>query len=403
MLLTRARVLLALLLLAAAGAAGFTYFKYRKISAYVADQIGNQAAKKLGRQVRFSSVSYSPLKGIVLRDACVSRRPDFSRGEFFCAKKTVIRPRLRALLRNRVSFSGVVFEQPVLKVREKGGRWDFEDLLALLPETDKGLYLTWNASELAMRGGRIEADLETSGLSLALEDLDLELDHHSSYGGNFGLQAACLAKTVYKGKLVSAGVSLKTESNFAYGGLASAKGEFRARDISYGAMTLETFSADWDLFNMRKPLGEKNYSVSVNAEGLLLPAQESAARDGVARGLELFSAAMGRTVPKIEDIEMRSFAAAFRLDDSVLALKEIALRTNFLELDAALTIFGPQRKADASLKAVVGDSKLEMSAAGPLDAPRIKPLLSSTLTAKFKSALAAAENSLLKIFPVTGE
>jgi len=401
--LTRARVLLALLLLAAAGALAFTYFKYRKLSAFVVDQIGGQAAKKLGRQVRFSSVAYSPFKGIVLRDACLSRLPDFSKGEFFCAKKTVIRPRLRALLRNRVSFSSVVFEAPVLKVRERAGRWDFEDLLALLPETDKGLYLTWNASELALRGGRVEADLETSGLSLALEDLDLELGHYSSYGGNFGLEAAGLAKTVYKGKLVSAGFSLKTDSNFAYGGLSSAKGEFRARDISYGAMTLETLSADWDLFNMRKPLGEKNYSVSVAAAGLVLPAQENAARDGVARGLELFSAAMGRTVPKIEDIELSSFTAAFRLDDSVLAVKDIALRTNFMELDAALTIFGPQRKADASLRAVVGDSKLEMSAAGPLGAPRVKPLLSSTLTARFKSALAAAENSLLRIFPVTGE
>lgn len=403
MLFTRARVLLALLLLAAAGAGAFTYFKYRKISAYVVDQIGGQASKKLGRQFRFSSVSFSPLKGIVLRDACLSRLPDFSKGEFFCARKTVIRPQLRALLRNRVYFSSVVLEQPVLKVRERGGRWDFEDLLALLPETDKGLYLTWNARELAMRGGRVEADLETSGLSLALEDLDLELGHHSSYGGNFGLEAAGLVKTIYKGKLVSAAVSLDTDSNFAYGGLASAKGEFRARDISYGAMTLEALSADWELFNIRKPLAEKNYSVSVAAAGLLLPAQESAARDGVARGLELFAAAMGRPVPRIEDIEMSSFAAAFRLDDSVLALKDVALRTNFMDLDAALTIFGPRREADASLKVAIGSNKLEMSAAGPLRAPRIEPLLSSTLSARFKSALAAAENSLLKLFPVTGE
>ena len=154
---------------------------------------------------------------------------------------------------------------------------------------------------------------------------------------------------------------------------------------------------------MRKPLGEKNYSVSVNAEGLLLPAQENALRDDVARGLQLFSAAMGRTVPEIEDIEVKNFAAAFRLDDSVLAVKDITLRTNFMDLDAALTIFGPRREADASLKAAIGKNKLEMSAAGPLGAPRITPLLSATLAARFKSALAAVENSLLKLFPVTGE
>ena len=150
---TRTRLLLAVLLLAAAAAGGFAYFKYRSFSRYLAAQIGGQAGKKLGREVKFKSISFSPLKGVVIKEACVSRRPDFSKGNFFCAEKTIIRPELGALLKNKLYFSRVAFDKPVLKVREKGGRWDFEDLLALLPDTDKGLYLTWNASELVMRGG----------------------------------------------------------------------------------------------------------------------------------------------------------------------------------------------------------------------------------------------------------
>ena len=400
---TRTRIILAVLLLAAAAAGGFAYFKYRSFSRYLADQIGGQAGKKLGREVKFKSISFSPLKGVVIKEACVSRRPDFSKGNFFCAEKTVIRPELGALLKNKLYFSRVAFDKPVLKVRERGGRWDFEDLLAMLPETDKGLYLTWNASELVMRSAVLEADLETSGLSLALEDADISLSHFSSFGGNYGLEAEGLVSTVYKGKLVSARVKLDTDANFEYGGLSSAKGSLAAEKVSYGAITLERFSTDWTLFNLRKPLAEKNYTGTFSAAGLVIPGQENSARDGVSRGLELFSAAMGKPAPKIEDIEMSEFSAAFRLDNSVVSVKDLKLRTNFLALDASLAIDGPSRTAQAALSAELGSNKLAMSASGPLNAPELKPLLSATLSSKFKEALAGIEAGLLKVFPVTGE
>ncbi|OGR62769.1 MAG: hypothetical protein A2X31_06560 [Elusimicrobia bacterium GWB2_63_22] len=403
MTFTRTRLILAVLLLAAAAGGGFAYFKYRSFSRYLADQIGGQAAKKLGREVKFKSISFSPLKGVVIKEACVSRRPDFSKGSFFCAEKAVIRPELGALLRNKVYFSRVSLDKPVLKVRERGGRWDFEDLLALLPETDKGLYLTWNASELVMRGAALEADLETSGLSLALGDADISLSHFSSFGGNYGLEAEGLVRTVHKGKLVSARVKLDADANFEYGGLSSSKGSLTAEKLSYGAITLERFAADWTLFNLRKPLTEKNYTGTFSAAGLVIPGQENSARDGVSRGLALFSAAMGKPAPKIEDIEMSEFGAAFRLDDSAVSIKDIKLRTNFLALDASLAIDGPSKTAQAGLSAEIGANKLAMSASGPLKAPEIKPLLSATLSAKFKEALAGIEAGLLKVFPVTGE
>ena len=403
MIFTRLRLVLAALLLLLAAGGVFSYFKYKKFSAYLADQIGGQAAKKLGRQVRFKSVAFSPLKGIVIREACVSRRPDFSKGEFFCAKKAVIRPQLTAMLRNKVYFSSVSFEKPALKVREKNGRWDFEDLLAFLPETDKGLYLTWNASELELKDAYLEADLETSGLSLTLENTNLKLEHYSAFGGNYGLEAQGLLKSAVKGKLLSAEVKLEADMNFDYGGLASTKGSLEAEKASYGEISLAGLRTDWALFNIRKPLAQKNYQASLTAEHLLVPANGNKARDAVAEGLKLFSAAMGRSAPKITDMEMSSLSAAFSLDDSVLAVKDVSLRTNFLDLDAGLSINGPAKTSDTSLKVLIGQNKLEMSASGPLAAPEIKPLLSSTLSASFKAALAGAQASLLKIFPVTGE
>lgn len=400
---TRLRIIIAALLLAAAGAGGFAYFRYKSFTAYLAGQLGGQLGRKLGREVKFARVSFSPLKGIVIRDACVSRRPDFSRGNFFCAERTVIRPRFSALIRQQLYFSGVTFDKPVIKLREKNGRWDFEDLIALLPDTEKGLYLTWNASSVKLRGATLEADMETSGLSLGMEGLDLSLDHFSSYGGHYGLQAQGRLKTVYKGKLVSADIRLENDAVFEYGGLSSARGSFSAEDLSCGAITLKEFGADWKLFNMRRPLAEKNYSASVSAGGLLVPAQEGSMRGAVAGGLKLFSAAMGKPAPEIEDLEVSGFAAAFSLNSGRLAVKDISLRADFLELDAALAIDGPAKTAEAELKAAIGGSKLSMSASGPIKNPKIKPLLSDTLSEKFKQALAGAENALLRIFPVTGD
>ncbi|MDO8804720.1 MAG: hypothetical protein Q7R35_09810 [Elusimicrobiota bacterium] len=400
---TRFRIVAAALLLFVAGGGAFAYFKYKKISNYLISQISGVAANKLGRQVKFKSISFSPLRGVVIKEACVSRAPDFSKGNFFCAAKTVIRPRFAALMKNQVYFSRVAFEKPVLKVRERNGVWDFADLLALLPETDKGVYLTWNASELTMKGAVLEADLETSGLSLALENANITLEHYSSFGGNYGLSADGLVKTVLKGKLLSAEVKLKTDANFDYGGLSSTKGSFRAEKISCGAITLESLKSDWNLFNMRKPLAEKNYTASLAAEKLVIPGQETSIKDGVSKALALFSAAMGRSAPKIEDIEMSSLSAAFRLDNSALALSDLALRTNFMNLDAGLAIDGPAKTAEASLDAAIGSSRIKMSASGPMSSPQIKPMLSATLSTKFREALTDIETSLLKRFPVTGE
>lgn len=400
---TRLRVIIAVLLLAAAGAGGLAYYKYSSFTAYLAGQIGGQLGKRLGREVKFARVSFSPLKGIVIREACVSRLPAFSKGDFFCAEKTVVRPRISSLIKKQLYFSSVTFYKPVIKVREKNGKWDFGDLLALLPDTEKGLHLTWNAGDLALEDARIEADMETSGLSMALEGADIRLGHHSSYGGNYSLEAEGSVKTLHRGKLVAAEAELDADLNFDYGGLASTSGRFTASALTYGAVTMDKLEADWKLFNMRKPLPERNYAAAVSARGLLVPAQEGGARDRVAEALDLFSKAMGKPAPRIEDIEMSSFRAAFSLDDSVLSLKDIRLRANFIDLDAGLVIYGPAGKADASLTAEIGDNELSMSATGAMGNHKIKPLLSDTLAAKFKQALAGAESALLELFPVTGD
>lgn len=401
--LTRARVIAASALLAAAVLSGLLYFQHKRFSAFVADQAGARARKSLGRQVRLGKVSVSLLGNITLRDACVSRLPDFRAGELFCASRAEIHPTFSTYFGGETHFSSITLEKPVIKLRERGGRWDFDDLLALLPETDEGLHMTWNTDELSLEDARVEADMESSGISVVLENADIDISHRVSGGASVDLQAEGRVRTLYRGKLLSALTELDLEANFDREGLSSTIGDFTAGDVSYGAASLLKFKADWKLFNMRKPLPERNYSVSASASGLLIPAQEGKARSAVTGGLKLFSTAMGKPVPKIEDIEAGAVSASFRLDDAVLSLKDLTLRSNFMDLDASISINGPAKKADAELKAKIGSSKLRMSASGPMDRPKIKPLLSATLTTRFKAALADIERALLKIFPVTGD
>ena len=392
------KIIAALSLLVILGATLLIYIKYRRFSDYLTGRINSAAGQKLGREIRFRKISFSPLKGVIIDDACVSRRPSFKAGEFFCARRTIISPELRTLLKNQVYFSRVAFTDPVFKLRESAGRWDFEDLLALLPKTTQGLYITWNAKELALENARLEVRMDTSGRDFTLENSDLKLLHYSSFGGNYTAEFKGLLKSAIAGKLLSSGVSLKASANFDYGGLASLKGSFEAADASYGAITLSALRADWELFNMRSGTKEKNYSARLEADNLFIPGSENPGIKALEKGLELFSSVMGKAVPRMEDIEARKIKAAFSLKNSVISLKDIKIASNLLDLNADLAFDGAARSTDSRLEAKIGTNELKLAAVGPLARPEITPELSITLNEKLTSALKSLNELLFNYF-----
>ena len=416
------KIIAALVLLVFLGGVLFVYARYKQFSGYLIGRINSAAdiargprqaivtaaGQKLGREIRFKKISFSPLKGIIIENACVSRRPSFKAGEFFCARRTVIRPELRALLKNQVYFSRVAFMDPVFKLRESAGRWDFEDIIALLPKTTQGLYVTWNTKELALENARLEVSMGTSGRDFALENSNLKLLHYSPFGriksghplcgGNYTAEFKGLLKSAIAGKLLSSGVSLKTSANFDYGGLASLKGSFEADNASYGAITLAALRADWELFNIRSKTKEKNYSARLEAENLFIPGSENSGLKTLTKGLEFFSAVMGKPVPRIEDIEAQKLKAVFSLKNSVISLKDIKIDSNFLNLNADLAFDSAARSTESRLEARIGPNKLKFAAVGPLAGPEITPELSTTLNEKLTSALKSLNELLFNYF-----
>ena len=291
----------------------------------------------------------------------------------------------------------------MIKIRESGGKWDFDDLLALLPATSKGLHITWNAKKLCLTAAKVEVDIGSSGRSVAIENADITLLHYSALAGNFELKLDGDIKTVLNGQLLTAGTSFKTDLNFEYAGLTSAFGEAQFTNAAFGASTLEKAALNWEIFNMDKPAREKNYTAGLKAEGLFIPAQSGGVKRSVNAALELLSQVMGKTTPRVEDIELAGLALDFALNDGVLRVKRLDLDTNFLVLKNEYALNGPARTVDARFAAQIGHNKLELTAKCPIDRPVILPPMSVTLNRKLTEAVRAVNNALLKIFPIVEE
>lgn len=401
--ISRSKAAAGLLLVFGLGAGAFAYVKYKKFSEYLISQVNLQTGKKFGRQIKFKKIAFSPLKGVVIDEPCVSRAPDFSKGSFFCARRAVIRPEIPQLLRNRLHFSNIELTEPVIKVRESGGKWDFEDLLALLPATSKGLHITWNAKKLSLTDAKVEVDIGSSGRSISIENADIALLHYSALAGNFEFRLDGDIKTILNGQLLTAKTSFKTDLNFEYAGLTAAFGDVEFTGAAFGAATLEKAALKWEIFNIDKPAPEKNYTAGLKAEGLFIPAQSGGVKRSVNAAMELLSQVMGKTTPRVEDIEMKNLALDFTLNDGVLSVKRLDLDTNFLVLNDEYELNGPARTVNMRFAAQIGKNKLELTAKGPMDRPEILPAMSVTLNRKLTDAVRGINAALLKTFPITEE
>ncbi|OGS08123.1 MAG: hypothetical protein A2270_03525 [Elusimicrobia bacterium RIFOXYA12_FULL_51_18] len=396
----RFKIMVILLLAFGLSSGVFAYVKYKKFSEYLISRINLQTGKKLGRQIKFKRIAFSPLKGVVIYEPCVSRAPDFSKGIFFCARRAIIRPEIAQLMRNRLYFSNVELTDPVIKAREAGGKWDFDDLLALLPRTSKGLHITWNARKLSVTGAKLEVDIGSSGRSIAIENADITLLHYSALAGNFELKLNGDVKTILNGQLLTARTSFKTDLNFEYSGLTAAFGDVQFTGAALGAATIKKTSLSWEIFNIDKPAREKNYTAGLKAEGLFIPAQSGAVKQSVNSAMELLSSVIGKATPRVEDIEMDELTLDFTLNNGVLFVKRLDLNTNFLNLKNEYELNGPARTVNIRFAAQIGDNRLDLTAKGPMDRPDILPAMSVTLNRKLTEAIRGINASLLKIFPI---
>jgi len=368
---------LAALVLAGGGAFVFLARKYGGLGGAVAAALAETAAKKAGRELRVRSVSFSPLKGLTMREVSVSEKPSFARGVFFSAEKVRLAMPLLPLLKGNVVFGSAEFDGAFFKVREKDGEWNFRDLLALLPDTVKGLHLTWNARELTFRGARIQADLLTSGLSLDMTDTEAAVKHYSSFGGNFNLRASGRAGTAWGGKLFTGAYGLEADLNFTPLGLDSSAGELEMSGLELGDMRLGSLEADWKLFKIGKG-PERNYSLELEAEEFFAPGYRSSFKDSLDKGLKSLFSAMGSAPPKMDDIRADRLSARAALKGGRLKIDGMELETDFASLRASFAA-GAGGGTELEIEAGAAGKKFRARVSGDDARPKVEPELSQSL------------------------
>ncbi len=381
---------LAALVLAGGGASFLLARKYGGLGGAVAAALAETAAKKAGRELRIKSFSFSPLAGMTLRGVEVSERPSFRKGVFFSAERVRLAMPLLPLLRGSVVFSAAEFEGVFFKLREKDGEWNFRDLLDLLPETVKGLHLTWNARELAFRGARIQADLMTSGLSLDMSETDVSLKHHSSFGGNFRIEAGGRAGTAWDGRLFTGAYRAKADLNFTPLGLDSSAGGLEMSGLELGDMRLGSLEADWKLFRIGRG-AQRNYSLKLEAEDFFSPGYRSSFRDSVDTGLKSLFAALGAAPPRIDDIRAERLSARASLKGGRLRVEELRLEADFASLRAAFAA-GAGQETEFEIEAGAAGKKFKARASGADARPKVEPELSQSLRESLLSARRALKD-----------
>lgn len=375
---------LAALVLAGGGAWIFLAKKYGGLGGALAAALAETASRKAGRELRIKSVSFSPLGGLTLRGVSVSERPSFEKGVFFSAEKARLAMPLLPLLRGSVVFSAAEFDGAFFKVREKDGEWNFRDLLALLPDTVKGLHLTWNARRLVLRDTRVQADLLTPGLSLDMAGTDAVVKHYSSFGGNFNIEASGRAGTAWGGRLFTGSYAAEVDLNFTPLGLDSSSGRLKMEDLELGDMRLAELVGRWDFFRIGRG-AERNYSLEAEASDFFAPGYRSAFRDGVESGLKSLFSALGSAPPEIDDIRADSFSARATLRKGCLRVEDLRLETGFASLSAAFAA-GAGEGTELEIEAGAAGKKFRARASGGDARPKVEPELSRSLREPLLSA-----------------
>lgn len=383
---------LAALVLAGGGAALFLARKYGGMGGTIAAALAETASKKAGRQMRIKTVSFSPFTGLEMRGVEVSERPSFDKGVFFSAERVLLDMPLTPLLKGEAVFETAEFDGAFFKVREEGGNWNYGDLLALLPDTAKGLHLTWNARRLVFRRARVQADMATPGLSLDMTGTEATVKHYSSFGGNFNMKIRGKAATAWAGRLFSGDYSADMDINFTTLGLDSASGGLELENIALGDMSLAVISAEWDLFKMGEAAA-RNYSLKIEASDFLAPSYRNSPLAGLEKGLASFYRAMGAAPPRTDDIRADSIGLKASLKDGRFRIDELRADSELVDLRASFAAGGGP-DAELELEAGAAGKKLKARVSGPEKRPKVEPELSDTL----REGLLAARRGLKDFF-----
>ena len=354
---------------------------------------------ELGREITLQEVDFTSDEGIVITKACISQKPDFKAGKFFCTDKASIMLDYGGNSETKLKISRLLLENPEIFANEKDGHWDFEDLMNKMPKNkqQKPIEESWIIGKLILKNAKAAVKSESRKLTMNINKANIDLTHG---GSSFEAKGNAEIKTELKDKTALMPVSTDMRAVFQKGELSETHGDILFENAELNKIQLSKLKLHADMMGITQPVPQKNYIMRFNVSGLVIPESDPYIYAKVPQYLKLFAAAVGRPAPIIKDAEIHDLNGHFRLENSSIELQHFSLRSNFMEMDGDMKISGNSAVSAAASNIAIGKNKLKMYISGPIKKPELKPVLSETLSRKIKQAYIEFEEFLIGKFKI---
>ena len=376
------------------------WFLRRPIMGSVAERIFATLKQDLGREITMENPDLTSNDGIVLYKLCISQKPDFSKGKFFCADKATILPNISTADPRQISFSRIILENAEINVNEENGHWDFEDLASMgsgSKKDDRPLEESWMIDKLVLKNSSLSVKSATYDINIKTDKSDLTISHA---GNEFNAEGSTDITIDSNDIKTSMSSKLKAKTFLKDGKLHKASGNASIEKAKIGQISIEKLALNTNLSGIEKDIKGKNYIVRFSADGIFIPRTDTQVYEKVPQYLKLFAAAVGKPAPVIKDAEFHSINGHFQVENNSIEMQHFSLRSNFMEMDGDLKINGKNKDTSASMKISIGKNDIRLLVSGPIKKPVLKPVLAEMLSKKLKEAYIDMENGLLDYFPV---
>ncbi len=367
----KSKIILSVILMTASIPLSIIYYKAQKHGEIIVAKASQYLSKKTGRKVNIGSVSYSVVDGLVIKDALIKEKD--GKTDFLSFKRAEIKINEKKFIDGELVFEKVAFYGGKLRIENTQGKWNFEDLLNLLPPSQKPIQLVWNAKEFSFEDFFVSFFL--NNMEISLDKCDLSILHRSSTGGNFFFSLSTKLSGIKEKKFFSADLQSEGDLVYDYALLKSAKIDTDMENILYDQVSVKSLSFSGHFLDMDKKLFS-NFNSELEIKNLFVPSLKKNF-PSFSLNIEMAEKALGKNILSEKDfsIENLSIYAKSKKSESEI---NFSVKSNLIDIQ--FFSLASLDKGD-NIKAVleISDSKMKLNALSDFNKVKFQENLSETL------------------------
>jgi len=366
------------------------YLHFKRQGDILILKIGNYLSQKTGRKSEIGSIEYSLFNGVILKNVVIKEKD--GKRDFLKFEKAEIRINEREFIKGKLIFEKAKFYSGKLRLENKNGKWNFEDLLKLLPPSNRPIHLIWNAKELSFDNFEFYFSDPQKIEELSLSKSSLVLLHRSSVAGDFFISFNGFIGTLINKKLFSCELALNSNLIYDYSEMKSAKIKAVLNKISYDQIYADSVLTEFEVFNINKK-EHKNFNGEIAFKNMFIP-YSNESYQYMLKTLGKLEKALGRDISLEKEFllkEMKASISAKNLEAKI----NISLNSNLLDLLFSSHSSFIDKKDEIKLEIQAGYSKINIDAISDFSNVELKQQLSETAQEAIKNGILEFENKVI--------